>query len=136
MLRSPGYGKTGAAGGQGQKGDTGGTGSVGAQGATGAQGVKGDPGTPATTLLGTIVITESASVAITASTRRVTVSTPAAWGVAVGQDLAVFPVAEPAGYVLHDVVVTGPNAITVGVTAPLLVVGASYAITARVRRFS
>lgn len=97
----------------------------------------GAPGKDATTLLGTVTLTEAAAlVAISAGTRRVTVSTPVAWGVKVGDDLVVSPVSVPAGYATHDVTVTGPNTITVGLTAPLLAAGASYSIQCRVRRFN
>lgn len=97
----------------------------------------GAPGKDATTLLGAITLTETAAlVAISAGTRRLTITTPTAWGVKVGDDLAVSPIAVPAGYAIHDVTVTGPHTISIGLTAPLLVVGASYSIQCRVRRFN
>ncbi|PZT91974.1 hypothetical protein [Sphingomonas sp.] len=97
----------------------------------------GAQGKDATTLLGTVTLTETAAqVAISAGTRRLTITTPSAWGVKVGDDLVVSPVSVPAGYATHDVTVTGPNTITVGLTAPLLAVGASYSIQCRVRRFN
>ncbi len=97
----------------------------------------GAPGRDATTLLGTVTLTEAAAlVAISAGTRRLTVAVPAAWGVKVGDDLVVSPVSVPAGYATHDVTVTGPNTISIGLTAPLLAIGASYAIQCRVRRFN
>lgn len=97
----------------------------------------GAPGKDATTLLGTVTLTEAAAlVAISAGTRRVTITTPAAWGVKVGDDLIVNPIAVPAGYATHDVTVTGPNTITVGLTAPLLAIGASYSIPCRLRRLN
>ncbi len=97
----------------------------------------GAPGKDATTLLGTVTLTETAAlVAISAGTRRLTITTPAAWGVKVGDDLTVSPVSVPAGYATHDVTVTGPNTISVGLTAPLLAIGATYSITCRLRRLS
>lgn len=96
----------------------------------------GAAGKDATTLLGSITIGETATVAISAGTRRIAVATPAAWGVKVGDDLVVSPVAVPAGYATHDVTVTGPNAIGIGLTAPLLAIGAKYSIECRVRRFN
>ncbi|MGT2515134.1 hypothetical protein ACVOMT_13700 [Sphingomonas panni] len=97
----------------------------------------GAAGKDATTLLGTVTLSETAAlVAISGGTRRLTITTPVAWGVKIGDDLAVSPVSVPAGYATHDVTVTGPNTITVGLTAPLLAVGASYSIQCRVRRFN
>jgi len=97
----------------------------------------GTPGKDATTLLGVVTLTETAAtVAISAGTRRLTIATPAAWGVKVGDDLVVSPVSVPGGYATHDVTVTGPNTITVGLTAPLLAIGAKYSIECRVRRFN
>lgn len=97
----------------------------------------GAPGKDAATLLGTLTLTETAAlVAISAGTRRLIIATPSAWGVKVGDDLIVSPQAAPAGYATHDVVVTGPDKISVGITAPLLAIGASYSIQCRVRRFN
>lgn len=125
-------GDTGAQGPQGVKGDKG---DVGATGATGSKGDKGDQGIAGATLLGTITVAETALISITAGARRVTVTTPTAWGVAVGQNLLVVPVSVPNGlYATHDVVVTGANTISVGISAPLLAVGASYSIQCRLLR--
>lgn len=137
-------GPTGATGSTGAKGDTGErglTGDVGPQGATGATGntgAKGDQGVQGisgATLLGTITVAENAVLAITAGTRRVSVTTPTAWGVATGQSLILVPISVPSGlYATHDVVVTGNNTISVGVSAPLLAIGASYSIQCRLFR--
>lgn len=89
------------------------------------------------TLLGTITVAETAVLAITAGARRVTVTTPAGYGVAVGQNLLVFPVSVPSGlYATHDVIATGANTISVGISAPLLAVGASYSIQCRLVRIN
>ncbi|KQM92237.1 hypothetical protein ASE70_15090 [Sphingomonas sp. Leaf22] len=94
-------------------------------------------GPPATTLLGTVTLTEAAAlVAISAGTRRLIVATPETWGVKPGDDIAVSPISIPAGYATHDVAVAGPNSLSVGVTAPLLAIGAKYSIQCRVRRFN
>jgi hypothetical protein len=87
-------------------------------------------------LLGTITLAQTAAIAISAGTRRLTVSTPLAWNVRAGDDLALFPVSIPAGYATHDVAVTADNTISVGLTAPLLAIGASYSIQCRVWRFN
>jgi hypothetical protein len=154
MLRSAGVGARGAKGDAGAKGETGAQGAAGAkgdkgdagaQGASGPQGpigpqgatgAQGSAGTPATTLLGTITIAETSLVTVSAGVRRVTVATPTAWGIATGQDIAVFPISEPAGYAVHDAVVTGANTIQVNVTVPVISVLGGYSITARVRRFN
>lgn len=142
-VRSPGpgqKGERGPAGPQGAKGDTGAQGPVGATGAqgntgnTGPQGATGPQGPAVQTLLGTFTLSESAVLAISAGTRRLTVSVPSAWGVAPGQNLICFPNAIPAGYATHDVVATAANTISVGLTAPLLAIGASYTITCRLVR--
>lgn len=98
---------------------------------------QGAAGTPATTLLGTIVLTETAVVAINAGTRRLTVVTPTAWGVTTGQPIIINPVSTvPAGYATHDAYATAANTLSVGITAPLLAIGASYSITCQVRRIN
>lgn len=130
-------GAKGDTGSAGAKGDTGSQGAKGDTGSQGIQGVKGDTGASGATLLGTITLSETAVIAITAGTRRVTVATPAAWGVTTGQNLLCFPVSVPSGaYATHDVIPTGPNTISVGVTAPLLAVAASYSITCRIVRIN
>lgn len=130
-VRQPSYGP------RGPKGDTG---AAGIAGITGTQGPTGPAGAPATnpaTLLGTITISETAMVAITAGARRVTVATPSAWGVSTGQNLLIFPVSVPSGaYATHDVIPTAANTLSVGVTAPLLMVNASYSIQCRLVRIN
>lgn len=154
-VRSLGYGIRGPAGAKGDTGATGITGMTGAQGqqgSTGSQGVKGDTGTqgiqgnqgpagaPATnpaTLLGTVTLSETAAVAITAGTRRLTLTTPTTWGVTAGQNLLIFPVSVPSGaYATHDVIATGANTISVGLTAPLIAVLSSYTIQCRLVRLN
>lgn len=130
-------GVAGAQGATGPKGDTGATGAqgpAGPKGDTGATGPQGATGPAVQTLLGTFNLSEAALVAISAGTRRLTVTVPTAWGVAVGQNLICFPNAIPAGYATHDVVATAANTISVGLTAPLLAIGASYTITCRLVR--
>lgn len=127
-------GDTGTTGPAGAKGDTGQTGPQGLKGDTGAQGPKGDP---AGTFVGNITVAETAILAITAGARRVTVTTPASYGVAPGQNLVVFPVSVPNGqYATHDVIATAANTLSVGVSAPLLAIGASYSIQCRLVRIT
>jgi len=161
MLRSPGLGmpgRAGPAGAQGPagpKGDTGfqgprgEPGAVGPQGTTGAKGdtgaagqagaagAKGDTGAAASTLLGSITISETIAVAVGAGVRRVTITTPTAWNVKVGDALVVTPTTIPTGaYATHDAVATGPNTVAVGVTTPALALLASYSIAAQLRRLT
>lgn len=99
--------------------------------------LKGSAGKDATTLLGEITLSEKALVAINAGLRRLTVTTPSAWGVAPGQDLLIHAVSLPsAAYALHDVIVTAVNTISVGITTPALALLSSYSITARLRRLN
>jgi len=88
-------------------------------------------------ILGTVTLAESAGlVSITAGTRRLTITTPTAWNVAAGQNLLLFPGAVPSGsYATHDVIATAANTISVGLTAPLLAIGASYSISGKLARF-
>lgn len=103
-------------------------------------GLRGQPGSSAAnpaTLLGTITLSETATVAITAGARRVSVTTPSAWGVTTGQNLLIFPVSVPSGaYATHDVIPTAANTISVGITAPLLAVNATYTIQCRLVRIN
>lgn len=145
-VRSLGYGIRGPAGAKGDTGASGIAGMTGAQGvkgdtgSQGAQGATGPAGAPATnpaTLLGTITLSETATVAITAGARRVTVTTPLAWGVATGQNLLIFPLSVPSGaYATHDVIPTAANTLSIGVTAPLLAVMATYTIQCRLVRIN
>lgn len=98
--------------------------------------LKGDAGVSATSLLGTVTLGETALVVISAGTRRLSVTVPSGWGLAVGQDIAVFPQTVPAGYATHDAYVVNATTISVGLTSPLIALGASYSITCRVRRFN
>lgn len=97
------------------------------------------PTIPATaaTLLGTITLSENALVSIAAGVRRLTITTPTNWGVTTGQNLLLFAASLPSGsYATHDVIATAANTIQVGLTAPLLAIGASYSITARLVRIN
>lgn len=133
-------GPTGPTGPKGDTGATGATGPIGPKGdtgATGATGATGPKGDPAGVQLGTITVSETAVIAIVAGVRRVTVTTPTAWGVAPGQNLAVFPVSVPnSSYAVHDVIATAANTVSVGVTVPLIAVAGSYSIQCRLVRIT
>jgi hypothetical protein len=97
----------------------------------------GSPGVVVATLLGDIVFGETAARTISAGLRFLTVSTPPAWGLVVGQDIILSPAAMPAGnYAVHGAIVTAPDTMRVTLTVPLLPVGSSYSITCRVRRLA
>lgn len=102
------------------------------------RGDKGDTGLSGATLLGTVTLSETAQlISINAGTRRVTITTPTAWGVTPGQNLLLFPVAVPnASYATHDVIATAANTLSIGLTTPAIALLASYSISARLVRIN
>lgn len=141
-------GDTGAQGSQGIKGDTGLTGT---KGDTGNQGIAGTNATTtavatnstnglmsaadkakldsAVVLIGTVTVSETAILALSAGVRKVTVTAP---GAVVGGNYLLFPTAAtPANYALADVVCVVNGQLQVSVTAPILALGASYSFTCR-----
>jgi hypothetical protein len=98
--------------------------------------LKGAAGKDASAYLGTITIGQTATVVIQAGIRRLVVAIPAALGVSAGDSLYLAPTKAIDGYALHDVVVISPTALSVGLTAPLLAIGASFAIPAKLFRFN
>lgn len=135
-------GPQGTTGSQGPKGDVGPAGATGANGATGATGATGPAGATglagkdASTVLGTITIGETILLAITlAGIRRVQITTPTAWAVLPGQSLMAIPTAAvPAGYAVHDVIVTADNKLSIAVSVPALALGAVYSIPCKLHR--
>jgi hypothetical protein len=113
-------------------------GAAGKDGLNGKDGVKGDTGSPGATLLGPLTIAETAQlVAISAGARRVTVTTPVAWGVAPGQNLLLFPASLPSGaFATHDVIATAPNTLSIGLTTPAITLLSSYSIPCRLVRIN
>lgn len=107
-------------------------------GAGGKDGTNGKDGAPGATLLGTIIVAETAQlVAITAGARRITVTTPTAWGIVLGQNLLLFPTSLPSGaYATHDVVATAANTLSIGLTTPALALLSSYSIPCRLVRIN
>lgn len=104
-------------------------------GGTRAQWLASLQGAPGATTLGTITVAETIAVAIGSGVRRVTLTTPAAWGVVAGQNLIAFPASVPAStYAVHDVIATAANTISVAVSTPALAVLASYSISCRLVR--
>lgn len=88
-----------------------------------------DKPTNAVTLVGTVTVTETAVLALSAGVRKVTVTAP---GAVVGGNYLLFPTAAtPANYALADVVCVVNGQLQVSVTAPILALGASYSFTCR-----
>lgn len=98
--------------------------------------LKGAAGKDASAYLGTITIGQTATVVIQAGVRRLAVTIPTSLGVAAGDSLYLAPTKAIDGYALHDVVAVSPTALSVGLTAPLLAIGASFAIPAKLFRFN
>jgi len=109
---------------------------VGAGGKDGKDGSNGSDGRSASALLGTVNLGQTATVAISAGTRRLPITIPAGWGVVAGDALMALPSATIAGYAIHDVVAVSPTSISVGFTAPLLAIGASFTIPLRIARLN
>ncbi len=98
--------------------------------------LNGAPGKNATAILGTVNLAQTATVAISAGTRRLAIPIPASWSVVAGDALMALPSATVAGYAIHDVVAVSPTSISVGFTAPLLAIGASFTIRLRIARLN
>lgn len=103
---------------------------------TQAQWLAGLKGKGASSYLGTVTIGQTATVAIQANVRRLVVTIPASLGVAPGDSLYAAPTAAFAGYVLHDVVAVSATSLNIGLTAPLLALGATFAIPCRLFRLN
>lgn len=96
----------------------------------------GGPGKNASAILGSVTITQTATVAISAGTRRMIVAIPASWGVVAGDPLIALPSTAMAGYAVHDVVAVSATSLSIGITAPLLAIGASFSIPCRIARLN
>lgn len=118
-------GVAGNAGPGGVKGDKGDAGTAGTQGAVGPQGNQGLPGA---TLLGTVTISQTATVAISAGWRKVTVSVPAGHGLTTGAPVILLPNGPiDSGYtVATNPYAASATSLEVMVQAPLLAIGTSY----------
>lgn len=102
----------------------------GAKGDTGSAGSTGPAGPSAKVTLGTITMAQTAAIAIAAGDRVLTFTVT---GAIAGEDLLLFPTsALPAGYFIKSVIATAANTVAVTLNAPLLAIGASYSIPAKV----
>lgn len=131
-------GQSGVAGQQGTAGPQGATGAKGDTGVAGAAGAAGAAGKDASSLVGDIVVGETIVLAVNlAGIRRVVVTTPVSMGVAVGQSFIAIPTAAvPAGYAIHDVIVTAANKLSIAVSVPALAIGSIYSIPCRLHRLN
>ncbi|MBD8549492.1 hypothetical protein [Sphingomonas sp. CFBP 8764] len=93
-------------------------------------------GKNASAILGPVTIAQTATVAISAGTRRMVVTIPASWGVVAGDPLIALPSITVAGYAVHDVVAVSATSLSIGITAPLLAIGASFSIPCRIARLN
>lgn len=94
-------------------------------------------GRDASAYLGAITIAQTATVAIQAGVRRLALTIPAALGVAAGDSLYVAPTTAVTGYALHDVVAVSPTSLNIGLSGPLLALGAAMPpITAKLFRLN
>ena len=93
-------------------------------------------GKNASAILGSVTIAQTATVAISAGTRRMVVTIPASWGVVAGDPLIALPSTAVAGYAVHDVVAVSATSLSIGITAPLLAIGASFSIPCRIARLN
>lgn len=130
-------GDTGAAGSPGATGAAGATGPQGAKGDTGAQGQKGYTGATGpsgATFLTNVTFGQTAAVIIAAGVRSLTVT--GVTGLLAGDRILLTPTADlPAGYGLHDAIATSAGTMVIRFTGPVLAVGASFSITAKVTVF-
>lgn len=86
--------------------------------------------------VGTVNIDQTATAVIAAGVRRLVVPIPASLGIAAGDPIALAPTKAIEGYAIHDAVAVSATAINVGLTAPLLAVGASFSIPCKLFRFT
>lgn len=96
----------------------------GPAGATGATGPSGKVS------LGTLTVSQTATIVINAGVRMLTFT--GVTGVLATDDLLLFPTsALPAGYAIHNVRASAAGTVEVVLTAPLLAIGASFSIPCR-----
>jgi len=125
-------GPVGPAGPQGVPGPAGAS-IVGPKGDTGATGPAGQAAPTNVFFLANATFGETATLQINAGFRRVTVALN---GCLAGDRVLLTPTAAlPAGYSLADAYCLTANNLTINVYAPLIVVGGSYSITAKVTVF-
>jgi hypothetical protein len=98
--------------------------------------LNGKDGKNASALLGTVAVAQTAAVVIAAGVRRLAITIPASLGVAAGDSLTLCPTQALAGYAIHDVVAVSSTSLSVGLSGPLLAVGASFSINCKLFRLN
>lgn len=132
--------------GTGRKGDQGNPGAASTvAGPKGDPGTKGDPGSAGATLIGQVVIGQTAAIAIALGIREITA---ALTGVVAGERYQCFcrsyklngaasaTAGRPSGYAIVDCVSNAAGQVTVSLQAPLLAIGSSYALTCDIVRIN
>lgn len=126
-------GDAGAQGPQGPQGDIGPQGLMGPtgpKGDTGSQGPSGPTGPQGTTLVTSVNLAETATIAITAGFRTLSFIVA---GVAVGDVIQASPVAAlPAGYAIHSAWVSPAGTVNIRLSVPLIALGGSYSIPVKI----
>lgn len=99
-------------------------------------GKNGADGKSAASMLGTVTISQNATVALAAGIRRVAITVPSGVGLAAGDPIFLAPTKAIDGYAVHDAIAVSATSINVGLTAPLLAIGASFSIPAKLFRLN
>ncbi|KQN33625.1 hypothetical protein [Sphingomonas sp. Leaf38] len=99
-------------------------------------GKNGADGKSAAALLGTVTIGQTATVALTAGIRRVVITVPASFGLGAGDPIILVPAKALDGYAIHDAVAVTSTTINVGISAPVLAIGASFSIATKLFRLN
>ena len=99
-------------------------------------GAPGKDGKNASVIVGSVNVAQTAAIAISAGTRRMLLTIPATWGVIAGEPLVALPSTAITGYAIHDVVAVSATSLSIGLTAPLLAIGASFSIPCRIARLN
>lgn len=125
-------GATGASGSPGIQGERGVQGEQGVQGIRGVTGPPGETGPNPLISLGTVTIAQTASIAIAAGIRAITIT--GVTGLLAGDTVILTPTAAlPVGYGFHNAVATANGTLQVTLSGPLLAIGASYSIQANIK---
>ncbi len=99
-------------------------------------GKNGTDGKSAAALIGTVTITQTATVALVAGIRRMVIAVPASLGLAAGDPIILAPTKAIDGYAIHDAIAVSGTSINVGISAPLLAIGGTFSIPAKLFRLN
>lgn len=93
-------------------------------------------GKSAAALLGTVTITQTATVALTAGIRRVIITVLAALGMAAGDPIVLAPTKAIDGDAIHEAIAVSTTSINIGISAPVLTIGANFSIQTKLFRLN